>query len=248
MKPGPPQDEAREGLRLAKCVMALAACSRREAEALIEAGAVLVEGQPVTEPARRVQPAETVTLAPDARATLRTLDTPLTLLWHDDRPPGVTAPATVSGLTPGPAEANPLALLQGAPAVTPSRLTRLHPLLPLQTGQRGLALWSDDPSVQRRLLDRQRPLEQEWRVASRQPWSAPSQAALAASGWRASLGQQQSGRWTYRLVGRTAGGPPLPEALCAALDGPLWRLRIGAVALAPLAPGQARWLRPGERF
>ena len=43
-----------EGVRLAKRVAALQACSRREAEALIASGAVQVAGEVVTDPARRV--------------------------------------------------------------------------------------------------------------------------------------------------------------------------------------------------
>ena len=45
---------ADEGVRLAKRVAALQGCSRREAEALIAAGAVTVAGEVVTDPARRV--------------------------------------------------------------------------------------------------------------------------------------------------------------------------------------------------
>ena len=45
-----------EGVRLAKRVAAERGCSRREAEALIAAGAVQVAGQTVTDPARRVLP------------------------------------------------------------------------------------------------------------------------------------------------------------------------------------------------
>ncbi len=236
-----PQAPLSEGLRLAKAVMALARCSRREAEALIEAGAVLLDGVPVHEPARRMQATQSLSLASDAQATLRTLDTPLTLLWHDDREPRSLGLAT-------PPQALGAALPPVLPAPTPARLARLRPLLALQTGQRGLAVWSDDAAVLRRLLDRQRPLEQEWRVACTAPWSPGQIAQLMATGWRASLSQARDGRWTYRLVGRSPEGPPLSESLAASLAGPLLRLRIGALGLSPLAPGQARLLRPGERF
>ena len=45
---------AHDGERLSKRVAAAQTCSRREAEALIFAGAVQVNGQVVTDPARRV--------------------------------------------------------------------------------------------------------------------------------------------------------------------------------------------------
>ena len=51
MSPGADREDAQTGTRLAKCVMALANCSRREAEALIEAGVVLVDERVVREPA-----------------------------------------------------------------------------------------------------------------------------------------------------------------------------------------------------
>jgi 23S rRNA pseudouridine2604 synthase len=51
-----------EGIRLAKRVAADHNCSRREAEALIVAGGVQVTGKIVTDPARRVQDEQTVTV------------------------------------------------------------------------------------------------------------------------------------------------------------------------------------------
>ena len=265
MNPVPGPAGAAQGIRLAKRVMALAHCSRREAEALIEAGAVQLDGLAVRDPARRVQASQSLSLAADAQAALRTLETPLTLLYHLSsalaEPAMAAAPdlaalhSRLPGLTPlhsrlpglTPLHSRLPGLTPGGPAPSATRLARLRPLLALQHGQEGLAVWSDDPAVQRRLLDRQRPPEQEWRVACSAAWSAPQIAQLAAEGWRASLTQVAAGRWTYRLVGRSPGGPPLPRPLAGSLTGPLLRLRIGALGLSPLSPGQARWRRPGER-
>ena len=44
-----------EGVRLAKRVAAAAGCSRREAELLIESGAVRVDGEPALVPQSRVR-------------------------------------------------------------------------------------------------------------------------------------------------------------------------------------------------
>lgn len=257
MSPGTDSGDASTGTRLAKCVMALAHCSRREAEALIEAGAVRVDGVVVREPARRVQAAASLRLAGDARATLHSLQSPLTLLWHQHPTEALTdtQPAAArladDSVLPGRADliaSHLLGLAPGTPPPTPARLSRLQELLALQPGHSGLAVWSDDPAVQRRLLDRQRPLEQEWRVTTPAPWPASRIETLARAGWRASLTQQTPERCSYRLVGRSPGGPP-PEAFgIGEVCAPPQRLRIGALGLSPLSAGQARLLRTGERF
>ena len=258
MSPGADHEDAQTGTRLAKCVMALANCSRRAAEALIVAGGVLVDEKVVREPARRVPTTASLRLAGDAQATLRGLQSPLTLLWHQDR---TTAPSNVlpafapmaDGVAAEAGQSGQMAsqllgLAPGASPPTPARLSRLQALLALQPGQSGLAVWSDDPAVQRRLLDRQRPLEQEWRVFTPAPWPASHIETLAHAGWRASLTQQTPGRCSYRLVGRQPGGPPPALIGREGVCGPLQRLRIGALGLSPLTAGQARLLRPGERF
>ena len=63
-------NEADEGIRLAKRVAALAGCSRREAELLIENGAVRVDGQAALLPQSRVQPHQQVEIESGARPEL----------------------------------------------------------------------------------------------------------------------------------------------------------------------------------
>ena len=72
------------GVRLAKRVAELKACSRAEAERYIEGGWVSVNGEVVELPQHRVAEADTVAIAPDARATTLL---PATVLWH--KPAGV---------------------------------------------------------------------------------------------------------------------------------------------------------------
>ena len=128
--PGP--SGAAPGIRLAKRVMALAHCSRREAEALIEAGAVQLDGQAVRDPARRVQDSQSLSLAADAQAALRTLEMPLTLLCHQGSAlaePAMAATPDLASLIsrlPG--------LTPGGPAPSATRLARLRPLLALPAG------------------------------------------------------------------------------------------------------------------
>lgn len=224
-----------EGIRLAKQVAAVHGCSRSQAEALITAGAVQVDGQVVTDPARRVQEeAQLHVLASNSQ-----LQGPMTLLAHVAEPLPSNAP-----------HGNDMQVLAHLQAMTGTQLPplarreRLRPVLALQPGQSGLSVWSDDLAVLRRLQDRQQPLEQEWRLSTRVELPASTLAHLRALGWRVSLAQQAPGRLGYRLVSKSAGGPPVPAEDMLELR----RLRIGRIGLAPLIAGQARLLRASERF
>lgn len=82
-----------EGIRLAKRVAADQNCSRREAEALIVAGGVQVAGKVVTDPARRVQEEQTVSvnrlvsmaaLAPMTLVLFKPADRVANLAWLQD--------------------------------------------------------------------------------------------------------------------------------------------------------------------
>ncbi|MEO7642177.1 MAG: S4 domain-containing protein, partial [Ramlibacter sp.] len=76
-----------EGIRLAKRVVELRGCSRREAEQLIEGGWVRVDGVVVEEPQFRVAQ-QKVEIDPDA-SLMELVD--VTLLLH--KPPGFDAMA-----------------------------------------------------------------------------------------------------------------------------------------------------------
>ena len=109
-----------EGVRLAKRVAAQQVCSRREAEELIAAGAVQVDGQVVTDPARRVMEGSRVqVLAPTGVGAL-------TVLLH--KPEGLKAMDALRAAWP--------ALGLGA---VPSMA--LVEQLPLPPGASGLSVW-----------------------------------------------------------------------------------------------------------
>lgn len=76
-----------EGVRLSKRVMALAGCSRAEAERLIAQGDVRVDGAVQRDPAHRVGDTRTVQVRDGARPQASSA---LTLLWH--KPAGETTP------------------------------------------------------------------------------------------------------------------------------------------------------------
>lgn len=219
-----------EGIRLAKRVAALQACSRREAEALIAAGAVQVDGQAVTDPARRVL--QQAVLRVNASVAGRSL----TLLLH--KPAGVTAAQAVraayAALSPG------AALAAGLQEWMP---------LPVQAG--GLSVWSDERPVVRRLQDRDRPLETEWLLTLPMAAAAQCIPVLQAGGVRASLGHERDGVGQWRLVSAGDCGPQLTDFLDRSPFAGAWTLRrqrIGRLGLSPLVSGQARQRMDFEKF
>lgn len=220
-----------EGVRLAKRVAAQQACSRSQAEALIAAGAVQVAGQTVTDPARRVHADQAVQVSAWPAAT----HAGGTVVLH--KPAGVSAAqalqAAWAGLGAGP---------------QPSR--QLRECWPLPEAASGLSVWSDAPSVLRRLADHERPLEVEWLLRLPLAASSAALASLQAQGARLSLSHERGGLGHWRLVGKGLAAAEWPTNLDAGqFPGAAWRRqRLGRLGLAPLVAGQARWLRASEKF
>jgi len=223
------EEGVQEGIRLAKRVAAQQVCSRREAEELIAAGAVRVNGEVVTDPARRVLDADALQVQAQASTGA------LTVLLH--KPAGVSADQALQQAWPS--------LGQG-----PGPRRGLRECWPLPEAASGLSVWSDEPPVLRRLADRERPLEVEWQLGLPLAAAAPVLQTLQALGLRLSLGHERAGMGLWRVVGK---GPQAAEWPAAAVAGwpasAQWRRqRLGRLGLAPLAPGQARLRRDIEKF
>lgn len=221
---------AQPGVRLAKRVAALQGCSRSQAEALIAAGAVQVDGQVVTDPARRVTEHLTVQLCAGPAIGA------VTVLLH--KPAGISAAQALhqawSALSLGP--------------VPPPGLKQW---LPLPDKASGLSIWSDEQPVVRRLLERQRPLELEWLLSMPIDAADGVIAALQEGGMRTSLGHARDGIGQWRLVDKGDRGQTLAELLDQGqLHGvsTLRRQRVGRLSVAPLSPGQARQRLDFEKF
>jgi 23S rRNA pseudouridine2604 synthase len=234
-----------ESSRLSKVVMALARCSRREAEQYIAEGWVRVDGQVVEEPQFRVAH-QAVTVDPAARLQPAV---PVTLLVH--KPAGA-----------GTADA--LALVGAATHWTGDRSglrrVRSHaagqvPLLELPAAATGLCVFSQDGRIVRKLREDANLLEQEL--------IADVQGTIAAGGL-VRLGQglvfegrplpparvswQSEGRLRFAVKGIR---PDVVPWMCAQVGlqlNALRRIRIGRVPMAGLPPGQWCYLPPGERF
>ena len=225
-----PADKPTDGVRLAKRVAALQGCSRSQAEALIAAGAVQVDGAVVTDPARRVAegaPLQVSDLAPLGE---------LTVLLH--KPAGMAAAEALQQAW--------TTLGQG-----PAPLASLQELLPLPKSASGLCVWSNERPVIRRLLDHERPAETEWLLSLPLAAGPAVVPALQAGGVRASLGHERDGVGQWRLVDKGNRG----QAMLDFLDGcqfqgdwSLRRQRMGRLGLSPLSVGQARLKLDFEKF
>ena len=236
---------AGEAVRLAKRVAQQLGCSRATAEQYIEGGWVSVDGRVVEEPAARVAPAQAVALAGDANLLdLR----PVTLLLH--RPANADAQECLR------AERHAAELDPPGTRVLRRHLRALECAAPLPAGASGLAVYTQERRIARRLAEDMALLEQECivhvegRIApdglqalgrNLPPHGGPAAPHLKAS-W-----QNEA---HLRLALKGVDMARIPE-LCAAVGLRVLgvrRIRMGRLPLARLPEGQWRYLQPWERF
>jgi 23S rRNA pseudouridine2604 synthase len=235
-----------ESLRLAKRLAHSLPCSRREAELYITGGWVRVDGLVVEEPQFRVTEEQKIELEPQARA--EALE-PVTILLH--QPPEADPEAAVRLISPA-------SHAQDDPSdrrVLKGHFARLSPALPLQPGAGGLAVFSQDWRVLRKLKDDAYPVEQEYIVEV---------AGEIATGGLELLqhGLSYEGRplrpikasWQNENRLRFALKDPRPgqiRHMCEQVGlrvVAMKRIRVGRVSMAKLQPAQWRYLDPRERF
>lgn len=239
------------GIRLAKRVAAQAGISRREAELLIENGAVHVDGKQVEVPQARVHPAQKVDIDPSAKPEPVQ---EVTLLLH--KPPRIAF------------DAPPDRLL--VPAQRSADDSSRRPTLqrhfagqrcftPLETGASGLIVFTQDPRIQRKLVEDAALMENELMVDVAGPVSPEMLHRLNQSPvvdgramWPAKV---SVGRQTDKLTGlRFAMKGAWQGQIAQMCDAAglrilaIKRIRVGRVPLAGLAPGAWRYLLPNERF
>ncbi len=234
-----------EPTRLSKRLIELVGCSRREAELYIQGGWVQVDGQVIEQPQFKVQD-ERVELLPGALAA--PLE-PVTLLLHV--PPGhgpSSAAATLSAATHWPEDRAGIRLLQG-------HFERLTPCLPLQAGADGLHVLTQDWRTERKLREDQAKLEQEYVVEVEGQLSASQLKRL-------NHGLSFNGvalapckvSWQSETRLRFALKNPQPGQIVFMCNSVglkvlgLKRIRIGAVPMGKVSPGQWRYLAVAERF
>jgi 23S rRNA pseudouridine2604 synthase len=218
-----------EPIRLAKRVAAQVPCSRREAELYIEGGWVRVDGVVVEEPQARVSESQKVELADGAVAAK---PEPVTLLVHK--------PAGMPYL-----EAAQLARVRGA----------LEPLLELPAMAEGLAVFSQDFRIVRKLTEDASVIEQEL-IAQVSGQIAEGGLARLCHGLSIQgrplppikVSWQNETRLRFAMKGIR---PSQIAWMCGEVGlklEALKRIRIGRVPMAGLAAGEWRHLEPGARF
>lgn len=222
-------------VRLAKRVIELSGCSRREAELYIEGGWVKVDGRIVEEPQFMVAQQQ-IELLPNA---VLVAPEPATLLMHVA--PGETVQARIVDLSLADRWA------EDASGVRPLKrhLRGLKHCLPLPPGAGGLVVLTQDRGVERRLTDDRSPVEQEYVVEVSGNLKADLKR-LNTPSCKVS--------WQNETRLRVAVKNPQPgqiERLCDKVGltpVSMKRIRIGAVPMAKMPPGQWRYLATKERF
>jgi 23S rRNA pseudouridine2604 synthase len=235
-----------EPVRLAKRVAAMVPCSRSEAERYIEGGWVRVEGAVVEEPQFRVSDEQRVELDPGATAA--TLE-PVTLLLH--KPAGMPYAEAQRRLDPASRADDDTS---GVRAVK-RHFTSLTPLLAMLDEASGLAVFSQDPRIVRKLTEDERTIEQEL-VARVEGTIAPDGLARLGHGLvfngkplpPVKVSWQNETRLRFALKGIAPGQVPWMCEQVGLRVVELKRLRIGRLPMSGLPEGRWRYLRPGERF
>jgi 23S rRNA pseudouridine2604 synthase len=234
-----------EPVRLAKRVAALVPCSRREAEQYIEGGWVRVAGIVVEEPQFRVTD-ERVEL--DRGASAAALE-PVTLLLH--KPAGVRYDEAQRLLVPAGRAPDD----QSGIRTVKRHFAQLTALMALPAPSSGLAVFSQDRRVVRKLTADALSIEQEL-IAEVAGQVAPDGLARLCHGLAfegqalppVKVSWQNETRLRFALKGiAPALVPWMCEQVGLHVVG-LKRIRLGRLPMAGLAPGQWRYLRPGERF
>lgn len=218
-------------------------CSRREAEALIVAGQVSINGAVITEPGARIEPGQTIEIAAGGGA-------PFTAVLN--KPVGYVS------AQPEPRQIPAARLLTQANLVgdakPPGRDTSLAPLGRLDQDSRGLLLLSEDGVLAKALIGPQSKLDKEYLVRVEGPINERKLARLChgleLDGRKlrpAKVTQMEPQRLRFILQ---EGRKRQIRRMCEAVDlgvTDLLRIRIGPLKLGNLHEGKWRALTEAER-
>jgi 23S rRNA pseudouridine2604 synthase len=241
-----------ELIRLNKRMAELGLCSRREADAWIEQGWVLVNGRPA-EMGVKVGPADRVEVDPRAKGHQ---DTQVTILLH--KPMGYVSGQAEDGHEPAIMLINPRTHWAGDSSkrrFTPTQLRSLAPSGRLDIDSTGLLVLTQDGRVARQLIGEDSEMDKEYLVRVEGELSAEGLKLLnhgleldgvplrkAKVTWQnedqlrfvLTEGKKRQIRRMCELVGLNVVG--------------LKRIRIGKVVLGDLPTGMWRYLSEDEAF
>lgn len=245
-----PESVASDPIRLSKRLAAQLPCSRREAEQYIAGGWVLVDGLIVEEPQFKVSDAHRVELAPGAR--LEPI-IPATLLAHQPAGHDGEDSDTLARhlITPQSQAKNDNSGIRPLKA----HFSRLTLVAPLDEGVTGLAVFTQDGRVIRRLKEDISRLEQEI-IVNVAGSLEPKELELLRQGLRyegrilppSKVSWQSDNHLRFALKGPRPGQVKYMCESVGLTVLTLKRIRIGRVPLAGLAPGEWRYREPNARF
>ncbi len=243
-----------DSVRLAKRVAAQANCSRREAELLIENGAVRVDGVVVETPQERVGPAQRVEIDPASRSGAAQLPADVTLLVH--KPAGIAWDAPIDRLI---SRARRSTDADAGRPTSNRHFKDQRCITPLEPGASGLVVFTQEAGIARKLLEDARLTENELMVEVAGAVSAGQLRRLNESAVidgramlpaKVSIGRQSPEQTGLRFAIKGVW-PGQAAQLCDAANlriVSMKRIRIGRVPLAGLKVGEWRFLAPHERF
>lgn len=149
--------DGEEPQRVNKWLAQSGVCSRREAEALIEAGAVFIDGERVTDVGRKISAGQTLVL--NDRAELG-LGAQVSVVIH--KPVGIVSAQPEPGQIP--AARLLTAENQVGPGIAPSSRASLPPLGRLDQDSRGLLLLSEDGVLAKAIIGPESQVDKEYVV------------------------------------------------------------------------------------
>jgi 23S rRNA pseudouridine2604 synthase len=240
-------DEA-EPQRVNRWLAQSGVCSRREAEGLIAEGLVTIDGQPVTDPGRKIEPGQTLVLADRAEAQLGSA---LTVMIH--KPVGVVSSQPEPGQTPAVRLLTAEALVGDSPLI-PTLENRLAPVGRLDMDSRGLLILSEDGVVAKAVIGPASELEKEYlvrvagTVTERKIKTLRHGMQLDRRQLKpAKVREEEPG--LLRFILREGRNRQI-RRMCEQLDlevVDLFRIRVGPILLGDLPEGRWRVLSAEER-
>lgn len=236
-----------EPVRINKWLGQTGVCSRREAEALIAAGMVSIDGENVTDAGRKIEPGQTLTLNDRGEAALAS---GVTILMH--KPLGY-----VSG-QPEPDKIPAVRLLTEANRVgegaVPAEDASLPPIGRLDEDSRGLLMLSSDGVVAKAVIGPQSHLDKEYLVRVEGDVTEKKLALLRRGLMLdgrilkyAKVSRMEQNRLRFIL---TEGRNRQIRRMCEMVDlevVDLLRIRVGPIQLNNLPEGKWRLITSEER-
>jgi 23S rRNA pseudouridine2604 synthase len=223
-------------------------CSRREAEDLIARGLVSINGEPVADVGRKIEPGQTLTLADAAENELQSS---LCVMLH--KPVGVVSAQPEADQVPAVRLLTRDALVGDSPSI-PDVNTSLAPLGRLDMDSRGLLILSDDGVLAKAIIGPESDLEKEYLVDVA---GEVTEKKLGTLRYGLQLDRRQLRRAEVTQLGPQKLRFVLKEGrnrqirrMCQLVGlhvVDLLRVRIGPLRLGFLPEGRWRVLTPDER-